>query len=89
MNTKTYIQVISIAALLVGGYFQTHRAGVDVEMVTDFQGVVGWLLGTSFFVSLIHQRLGVARGGAWSHLVHIGASVNRIGTEAKAGNYPA
>jgi len=33
MSTKTYIQVVSIAALLVGGYFQTHRAGVDVEIV--------------------------------------------------------
>ena len=44
MSTKTYIQVISIAALLVGGYFQTHRAGVDVEMVTAFPGV-GWLRG--------------------------------------------
>ena len=33
MSTKTYIQVVSIAALLVGGYFQTHRPGVDVEIV--------------------------------------------------------
>jgi len=28
--------------------------------------------GTSFCVSLTHQRLGAARGGAWSHLGHIG-----------------
>ena len=43
MSTKTYLQVLFLVALLVGGYLVGRRSGVDVEVVVVREtDMFGW-----------------------------------------------